>query len=118
LKNKPNDPRTLPVLAQVDANLGNKELALNEAQKLSLLCGVKGRIRWTAGLQGLAQVYTWTGDHDRALDQLQTLLGMPGYISYGYLKTDPAGSRYGSTRAFNNSSRRWFPRNRTPDSNA
>jgi hypothetical protein len=41
-------------------------------------------------LQGLAQVYTWTGDHDHAFDELQTLLGMPGYISYGYLKTDPA----------------------------
>jgi hypothetical protein len=41
-------------------------------------------------LQGLAQVYTWMGDHDRAVDVVQTLIGMPGYTSYGYLKTDPA----------------------------
>jgi tetratricopeptide (TPR) repeat protein len=91
LKNKPNDPRTLAVLAQVDANLGNKELALQEAQKAAALMPVsKDAYDGPLILQGLAQVYTWTGDHDRALDELQTLLGMPGYISYGYLKTDPA----------------------------
>ena len=91
LKNKPDDPRTLAVLAQVDANLGNKELALHEAQKAVALMPVsKDAYDGPLILQGLAQVYTWTGDHDRALDTLQTLLAMPGYISYGYLKTDPA----------------------------
>ena len=91
LKNKPDDPRSLAVLAQVDANLGNKELALQEAQKAVALMPVsKDAYDGPLILQGLAQVYTWTGDHDRALDTLQTLLGMPGYISYGYLKTDPA----------------------------
>ncbi len=91
LKNKPDDPRTLAVLAQVDANLGDKELALNEAQKaLTLMPVSKDAYDGALILQGLAQVYTWTGEHDRALDELQTLLGMPGYISYGYLKTDPA----------------------------
>jgi serine/threonine-protein kinase len=79
------------VLAQVDANLGNKELALQEAQKAAALMPVsKDAYDGPLILQGLAQVYTWTGDHDRAFDELQTLLGMPGYISYGYLKTDPA----------------------------
>jgi TolB-like protein/Tfp pilus assembly protein PilF len=91
LKNKPNDPRTLAVLAQVDANLGNKELALNEAQKaVTLMPVTKDAYDGPLVLQGLAQVYTWTGDHDRALDVLQTLIGMPGYTSYGYLKADPA----------------------------
>jgi tetratricopeptide (TPR) repeat protein len=91
LKNKPNDPRTLAVLAQVDANLGNKALALKEAQQaVDLMPVSKDAYDGPLILQGLAQVYTWTGDYDRALDQLQTLLGMPGYISYGYLKTDPA----------------------------
>jgi tetratricopeptide (TPR) repeat protein len=91
LKTKPDDPRTLAVLAQVDANLGNKELALNEAQKASTLMPVSKDVYDGALiLQGLAQVYTWTGDYDRALDQVQTLISMPGYTSYGYLKTDPA----------------------------
>ncbi len=91
LKTKPNDPRTLAVLAQVDANLGNKELALQEAQRAVALMPVsKDAYDGPLVLQGLAQVYIWTSDHDRALDTLQTLLSLPGYISYGYLKTDPA----------------------------
>lgn len=91
LKNKPDDPRTLAVLAQVDANLGNKEVALQEAQKAAALMPVsKDAYDGPLILQGLAQVYTWTGDKNRALDELQTLIEMPGYISYGYLKTDPA----------------------------
>jgi tetratricopeptide (TPR) repeat protein len=91
LKTKPNDPRTLAVLAQVDANLGNKELALKEAQDaLTLMPVSKDAYDGPLILQGLAQVYTWTGDKDRALDELQKLIGMPGYLSYGYLKTDPA----------------------------
>lgn len=90
LKNKPNDPRTLAVLAQVDANLGQKELALEEAQKaLSLMPISKDAYDGPLILQGLAHVYTWSGDHERAFEQLQTLIGLPGYISYGYLKTDP-----------------------------
>ena len=91
LKTKPNDPRTLAVLAQIDANLGHKELALQEAQSaLTLMPVSKDAYDGPLILQGLAQVYTWTGDHDRAFSELETLLGMPGYISYGYLKTDPA----------------------------
>ena len=91
LKTRPDDPRTLAVLAQVDGNLGNKELALQEAQKAVALMPVsKDAYDGPLVLQGLAQVHTWAGDHDYAFDELQTLLGMPGYISYGYLKTDPA----------------------------
>jgi serine/threonine-protein kinase len=91
LKNKPADPRTLAVLAQVDANLGQKEVASEEAQKAATLMPVaKDAYDGPLILQGLAQVYTWSGDYDHALDQLQTLLGMPGYLSYGYLKTDPS----------------------------
>ena len=91
LSKRPNDPRTLAVLAQVDANLGNKDLALQEAQKAVTLMPVsKDAYDGPLVLQGLAQVYTWTGDYDLALNQLQTLMSMPGYLSYGYLKSDPA----------------------------
>jgi len=91
LKNKPNDPRTLAVLAQVEANLGNKDLALSEAQTaLKLMPVSKDAYDGPLILQGLAQVYTWTGDHNQAFPGLEALLAMPGYVSYGYLKTDPA----------------------------
>jgi tetratricopeptide (TPR) repeat protein len=91
LKTKPNDPRTLAVVAQIDANLGNTELALQEAQEaLSLMPVSKDAYDGPIILQGLAQVYTWTGDHDRAFKELETLVGVPSYVSYGYLKADPA----------------------------
>lgn len=101
LKNKPNDPRTLAVLAQVDANLGRQELALEEAQKAAALMPVsKDAYDGPLILQGLAQVYTWTGDHDHAFDELRILLAMPGYILYGYLKTDPAWQPLREDRRF------------------
>jgi TolB-like protein/Tfp pilus assembly protein PilF len=91
LKNKPNDPRTLAVLAQIDANLGNKELALREAQNaLTIMPVSKDAYDGPLILQGLVQVYTWTGDLDHTFSELEKLLAMPGYVSYGYLKTDPA----------------------------
>ena len=38
----------------------------------------------------LARIYVLTGEPDRALDQLEPLLGMPYYITPGWLKVDPA----------------------------
>lgn len=90
LRVKPEDPRTLAVLAQVDVNLGRKEQAVREAQRaVELMPIAKDHYDGPLVLQGLAQVYTWSGEHDRAFDVLQSLLAMPGYISYGYFKTDP-----------------------------
>ncbi len=40
-------------------------------------------------LEGLAQVYTWSDEHDRAIDLLQKLIAMPSYINYGRLKFHP-----------------------------
>jgi TolB-like protein len=90
LKLKPEDPRTLAVVAQVDANLGRKESAIAEAERAVARMPVESdAYDGPLVLQGLAQVYTWSGEKDRALDILKRLLAMPGYLSYGYLKADP-----------------------------
>jgi serine/threonine-protein kinase len=90
LKIKPDDPRTLAVLAQVDAGLARKDLAVAEAQRaVDLMPVEKDAYDGPLVLQGLAQVYTWTGEVDRALELLQRLVSMPGYLSYGYLLHDP-----------------------------
>ena len=88
---KPEHARTLAVLAQVDAGLGHKELALREAQHAVELMPVS-KDAYDGGLvlEGLAQVYTWTNEPGPALDLLQKLVSMPGYISYGYLKMHPS----------------------------
>ncbi len=88
---KPEDPRTLAVLAQVDAGLGEKERALSEARRAVELMPVsRDAYDGVLVLQGLAQVCTWTGEKDQALALLHKLMGLPGYLSYGYLRVDPS----------------------------
>jgi len=87
---KPEHARTIAVLAQVDAGLGQKELALQEAQHaIDLMPISKDIYDGALVLEGLAQVYTWSGDHDRAIELLQKLVSIPSYINYGRLKLHP-----------------------------
>jgi TolB-like protein/Tfp pilus assembly protein PilF len=87
---KPEHARTLAVLAQVDAGLGRKELAIQEAQHAVDLMPVSKDIYDGAlVLEGLAQVYTWTNEPDRAIELLQKLVTMPGYTNYARLKLHP-----------------------------
>jgi TolB-like protein/Tfp pilus assembly protein PilF len=87
---KPEDARTIAVLAQVDAGLGDKELAIQEAQHAVDLMPVSKDIYDGAlVLEGLAQVYTWTNEPDRAIELLQKLVTMPGYTNYARLKLHP-----------------------------
>ena len=87
---KPEHARTIAVLAQVDARLGQKDLALQEAKHAIDLMPVSKDI-YDGGLvlEGLAQVYTWSDEHDRAIDLLQKLVAMPSYINYARLKFHP-----------------------------
>src|SRR5881398_1003796 len=87
---KPEHARTIAVLAQVDAALGQKDLAIREAQHaIDLMPTSKDIYDGALVLEGLAQVYTWTGDRDRAIETLQKLQMMPGYTNYGRLKLHP-----------------------------
>jgi TolB-like protein/Tfp pilus assembly protein PilF len=87
---KPEDARTIAVLAQVDAGLGHKELAIQQAQRAVDLVPVSKDIYDGAlVLEGLAQVYTWTNEPDRAIELLQKLVAMPGYTNYARLKLHP-----------------------------
>ena len=87
---KPEDARTLAVLAQVDAGLGRKELAIQEAQHaVDLMPLSKDIYDGALVLEGLAQVYTWTNEPDRAIELLQKLVTMPGYTNYARLKLYP-----------------------------
>jgi TolB-like protein/Tfp pilus assembly protein PilF len=87
---KPEHARTLAVLAQVDAGLGHKELAIQEAKHAVDLMPVSRDIYDNAlVLEGLAQVYTWSNEPDLAIELLQKLVTMPGYTNYARLKLHP-----------------------------
>src|SRR5262249_8152454 len=90
---KPEHARTLAVLAQVDAGLGRKELAIQEAKHAVDLMPLSKDVYHSAlVLEGLAQVYTWTNEADRAIELLQKLVGIPGYTNYARLKLLPMWS--------------------------
>jgi TolB-like protein/Tfp pilus assembly protein PilF len=90
---KPEHARTIAVLAQVDAGLGEKDFAVREAQHaIDLMPVSKDIYDGALVLEGLAQVYTWSGERDRAIELVQKLVSMPSYINYGRLKLHPLWS--------------------------
>ena len=90
---KPEHARTIAVLAQVDAGLGQKDLAIREAQHaIDLMPISKDVYDGALVLEGLAQVYTWSGERDRATELVQKLVTMPSYLNYGRLKLHPLWS--------------------------
>jgi Predicted integral membrane protein len=90
---KPEHARTIAVLAQVDAGLGQKDLAIREVQHaIDLMPISKDIYDGALVLEGLAQVYVWSGDRDRAIELVQKLVSMPGYTDYGRLKLHPLWS--------------------------
>lgn len=87
---KPEDARTIAVLAQVDAGLGRKELAIQEAQHAADLMPLSKDVYDGAlVLEGLAQVYTWSNEADQAIELLQKLASMPSYVNYARTKFYP-----------------------------
>jgi tetratricopeptide (TPR) repeat protein len=87
---KPEHARTIAVLAQVDAGLGQKELAIREAQHaVDLMPISKDVYDGALVLEGLDQVYTWSNEPDRAIELLQKLVAMPSYVNYARLKLHP-----------------------------
>jgi len=71
----------------VNAGLGRKDLAIQEAQHAVDLMPVSKDIYDGAlVLEGLAQVYTWSNEPDRAIELLQKLVTMSGYTNYARLK--------------------------------
>jgi serine/threonine protein kinase/TolB-like protein len=91
LKIRPDDPRTLGVLSEIDAGRADKELAISEGKRaVELMPLSRDSYDGALVLQNLAQTYAWTGEKDLALDLIKKLLSVPGYLSYGYLLVDPA----------------------------
>src|SRR5205823_14281296 len=87
LRDQPNYAPALGALGVVDAALGNKEDAIREGERaVALIPASKGAVEGPMLMQYLAVIYAWTGDNDRASEQLAAAAKLPGsHATYGYL---------------------------------
>jgi hypothetical protein len=77
-------------LGLIDAKLGRKEEALREGrQAVELLPVTKDATAGPEILHFFAVICAQTGEHDLAIEQLETLAKIPAGISYGDLRLDP-----------------------------
>jgi serine/threonine-protein kinase len=78
------------VLGMIDAALGNKAQAIREGQRaLELLPLSTDSISGEILIENSALIYAWSGEKDLALAQLAKAAGIPGDLSYGYLRLHP-----------------------------
>ncbi len=89
-RDQPDYAEALCALGVVDSALGNKEDAIREGRRAVELMPVsKSAIEGPLLIKYLAVIYAWTGDKDRAFEQLNKAVHLPGYLSYGELRLNP-----------------------------
>jgi hypothetical protein len=77
-------------LALAYAGLGMEQEAIREALLATKLLPVsRDAFYGTDPVTDLARVYVTLGEHDAALDQIETLLAIPGWLSKPWLTLDP-----------------------------
>jgi TolB-like protein/predicted Ser/Thr protein kinase len=86
--------------SRFDAGLGRNEEAIREAkQAVDLLPITKDALTGIVPVTNLALVYAWTGERERAIEELENLAKAPGGPSYGDLLLNPCwDSLRGATR--------------------
>jgi TolB-like protein len=88
--NKPKDAAYFALLARLDAGLERKEEAIREALRaFDLMRIAKDSVNGPTWVADLALVYAWTGERDRALEQLEIVATIPAGPSYGDLRFNP-----------------------------
>jgi hypothetical protein len=75
----------------IDAALGDAEDAVREGRHAVELKPVsKSAIEGALLIEYLAVIYAWTGDKDRAIEQLNARVNLPvAGLSYGHLRLNP-----------------------------
>ncbi|HEY8670904.1 MAG TPA: protein kinase, partial [Terriglobales bacterium] len=75
---------------EFDAGLGRKEEAIREARHaVDMRPVASDPINGVPMVRCLAEVYAWTGERDRAIEQLEILAQIPSDLSYGELRFSP-----------------------------
>jgi TolB-like protein/class 3 adenylate cyclase/Tfp pilus assembly protein PilF len=87
---QPDFAAGLSLLGLIDAGLGQKEMALREGRRACELLPIKkDAVDGMNFAINLAQIYTWLGENDLALQQIALVQRAPNPLSYGFLKLQP-----------------------------
>src|SRR5438874_10497347 len=90
VERQPDFAAALSLLGMIDAGLERKEEAIREGRRgCELLPISKDAIDGAALAINLAQIYAWTGEKDRAIEQIAAVERVPNTLSYGLLKLHP-----------------------------
>jgi serine/threonine-protein kinase len=90
VEQQPDFAAALSLLGMIDAGLERKEEAIREGRRgCELLPISKDAIDGAVLAINLAQIYAWTGEKDRAIEQIAALERVPNILSYGLLKLHP-----------------------------
>ncbi len=87
----PDDPRLHISMGITLAGLGRRDEAiLHGVRAVEILPLSREAYRGAYLLEGLAKIYVMTGEHQKAIDALETLLSRPSHINEVILRLDPA----------------------------
>ena len=87
---QPQFAAALSLLGLIDAGLGRKAEAIAEGERACRLLPMsRDAVDGAVLAINLAQIYAWTGEVDRALNQIATVERAPNTLSYGLLRLQP-----------------------------
>jgi TolB-like protein/class 3 adenylate cyclase len=90
VESQPDFAAAFGLLGMIDAGLERKEDAIQEGSHgCELLPISKDAIDGADLAITLAQIYSWTGEKDRAIEQIAAVERVPNTLSYGVLKLHP-----------------------------
>ena len=87
---QPAYAQPLSLLGRIDAGLGRKEQAMDEGRRaMELLPIKKDAMSGAAMVENMALIYAWTGEKEKACEQLASVTSIPHDLSYGKLRLSP-----------------------------
>jgi serine/threonine-protein kinase len=90
LGQQPEDPRLHSALGIAYAGLGRMQEAIQEGRRAAELRPInEDTYQGYAREWDLARIYAMAGEYDSALDRLEYLLSIPGYLTRAWLRIDP-----------------------------
>jgi eukaryotic-like serine/threonine-protein kinase len=86
----PSDPRLYISMGITLAGLGRRDEAIRHGERaVEILPLSREAYRGAYLLEGLARIYTMTGEFQKAIDALETLLSRPSHLNYVLIRLDP-----------------------------